>query len=421
MRARVHAMAALLVLASCDEPAPEGPPARPTVEPERADAPEPVILWIGGDVLPSGPFRRAMQAVGDPADALAEVLAPTMNAMGEGFVLVNMEAPVAREVRVDNDAFLADKQGPRRVPTPLNAPAFFVEGLARAGIDAVMLANNHTLDQTREGLGETIDQAMAAGLIVTGAGRAPDLSWPIIVGDDDASMAVLTYFERDLPEPELEPGVPGVSVLGEHAVADVRRQADHHEAVVVVIHVVYELRTRVKPEWRRWASELVGAGADAVILHGQHVPTTVETIEAPDGRRAVVAYGLGNFISDMGSRARPERAVPEEPEKWDLPQTREALVARVELADGEVHTSFLPVFVSSTSYLVYNRVLEGPPRYSLIPFSGCGPATELPPEWPEPFRSDIREWHDERRDHLLRAAGLTDAPCRPGSPHPLRP
>ncbi len=256
---------------------------------------------------------------------------------------------------------------------------------------------------------------------MTGAGRAPDLVWPIVLGDDASSMAVLAYFERDLPEPNLEAGEPGVSVLGPQAVEDVRRERAAHQAVVVVVHVVYELRTRIKPEWRRWARALVDAGADAIIVHGQHVPTAVEHIDAADGRRAVVAWGIGNFVSDMGSRARPGRDLPEDAQKWDLPHTREGLVARVELMDGAVRTSLLPIFVTSTAYLVYNRVLDAPPRYSLVPLSGCGPATALPEQWPEPFRSDIREWHDERRDHLLRATRLAEAPCEPGEPRPLRP
>ncbi len=188
-----------------------------------------------------------------------------------------------------------------------------------------------------------------------------------------------------------------------------------------MIHVVYELRTRIKPAWRRIAQELVDAGANAVLFHGQHIPTRARTLTAADGRAAAVAYGLGNFVSDMGSRARPERDLPDEPDKWDLPQTREALVARVELSDGEVRTSFLPVFVTSTNYLVYNRVLDGPVRYALTPLSACGSAIALPTEWPEPFRSDIRAWHDERRDHLLEVTGLASTECEPGPPHPLRP
>jgi len=362
-----------------------------------------------------------MQRVGDPAAAFAEVLAPTMKLMSDGFVLVNMEAPVAHEVRIENDAFLHLKQGSRRVRTPLNASPFFLEGLAQAGVDGVMLANNHTLDQTRDGLGETIDNAVSAGLTVTGAGFAPNVGWPFVLGEEGARMAVLTYFERDHPEPELAPGTPGLSIFGPNVVEEVRQARQAHEAVVVIVHVVYELRTRIKPEWRSWTQELVDAGADAVLLHGQHVTAPIETLVTSSGRRAVVAYGLGNFVSDMGVRARPGRAVPEDPEKWDLPQTREGLVAKVELRDGEVQTSFLPIFVGSTRYLVYNQALEGPPRYTLLPLAGCGPATDLPGDWAEPFRSELIEWHTERRDHLLTVSGLADAPCEPSILRPLRP
>jgi hypothetical protein len=394
-------------------------PATAEVEPEQEPV-GPTVLWVGGDVLPSGPFRRSMRRAGDPAAAFAEALAPTMQLVGDGFLLVNLEAPVAREVRVENDAYLHLKQGERLVRAPLNAPSWFLDGLAQAGVDGVMLANNHTLDQTRTGLGETIQSARAAGLAVTGAGESPHVAWPIVIGEMGARLSVLTYLERDYPEPELPPGTPGLNLLGPEATEHVRLARSEHDAVVVVVHVVYELRTRVKPRWRRWAADLATAGADAVLIHGQHVVGPIETIVTADGRRVVVAYGLGNFLSDMGGRARPGRDVPDDPDKWDLPQTREGLVARVELVNGQTETSFLPVFVSSTNYLVYNQALPAPPTFSLLPLSRCGPAADLPNAWPEPYRGELLTWIGERRDHLLSVTNLESIDCQPETPRPLR-
>lgn len=333
------------------------------------------------------------------------------------FVLVNLETPVAAH-RVDNDAFRHLKTGERRVPAPLNAPAWIVHGLAAAGVDAVTLANNHTLDQGREGLGETIRAARDAGLIVTGAGFVPNVRWPITVGDDGAELAVLSYLERDFPEPRgLVQGDPSVSIYGPEALGEVRSAKASHRAVVVLVHVVAELETRVVPSWRAMAHALADAGADVVAIHGQHVPAPVETIEAEDGRDVVVAYGLGNLLSDMGSRARPGREVPEEENKLELPDASEGLLLRVSIEADALDVRFLPVFVASSRYFVYNRALDGPPTFHILPLSPCGPVA-LADTWPADgaLADDMRVWLTERRDHLLAATHLT--PRCEGTPGP---
>ena len=121
--------------------------------------------------------------------------------------------------------------GARLVPAPLNAPEWMLAGLARAGVDAVMLANNHTLDQGRQGLRETIEAARRAGLVTTGAGLAPHLGWPIVVGEPGADVAILTYLERDFAEPALPAGMPGVSVWGPDAIDAVQNPRSHPDKV----------------------------------------------------------------------------------------------------------------------------------------------------------------------------------------------
>ena len=409
---------ALLLAAGCDRSAPAATPPVSAAPAPAEPAPAPAgrtVIWIGGDVLLSGAMRRSVRTDGDAAAGFAAVLSQLAQLWREdpgSFVLVNLESPVARQRR-ESDSFLHLKTGPARVPAPLNAPPWLLDGLRRAGVDAVMLANNHALDQDRAGLEETLAAARRAGLITTGAGCAPSLRWPIVIGEDGARTAILSYFEKDYPEPDLIDGEAGLSVLGPDSMEHVRAAARDNDAVVVVVHVVAELLTEPKPAWRAWARELAEAGADAVAIHGTHVPGPVETLDLGD-RRAVIAYGLGNFVSDMGAAASPGHADRAGSGKWEIPETREALMMRVEVSASEVEVTFLPLWMGNDRYLVHNRVIESPVRFELLPLFACGPAASLPEGWPDPWRGELVRWIGERRDHLLEASGLADAACVEG-------
>jgi hypothetical protein len=408
----------VLVLACGCEPraaAERHAPTPPSAAPARA--PEPVIVWVGGDVLLSGAMRRSMTERGDPAGGFATMLEPTMRAIhradrgAPSFVLVNLETPVALEIRNENDAFMHEKVGERRVRAPLNSPEWLLDGLRIAGVDGVMLANNHALDQEREGLAETLDAARARGFVITGAGRAPAIGWPVSIGSAPYDVTIFSYLERDFPQPILEPGVAGIRSLGLDSLVEVGNAAERGSAVIVVIHVVAELHDRVKSSWRAWAHDLASAGADAVLIHGTHVPLPVETIEV-GGREVTIAYGLGNLVSDMGSGATPSRRVPVDADKWELPETREGLFARVEVGE-RVTVTFLPIWMNTSRWLVHNFVRPAPIEFSLIPLAPCGPAAELPTDWPEPWRSDALAWIGDRRDHLLAASQLDAPSCEP--------
>jgi poly-gamma-glutamate synthesis protein (capsule biosynthesis protein) len=47
------------------------------------------------------------------------------------------------------------------------------------------------------------------------------------------------------------------------------------------------------------------AGADAVILHHPHVPSPVEVVVTPDGRRVPVFESVGNLVSNQGESWKP--------------------------------------------------------------------------------------------------------------------
>lgn len=296
-----------------------------------------IVVCIGGDILPGGAIRRFAEAGPDPAARFARMLRPALTPCGDrAVVLVNLESPVSSHIRhrrpgrdaeTGRSRDLDDPTRPRK-PVPLNAPEWVLSGLAQAGVEVVSLANNHALDQGREGLKETIIAARRQGLGVTGAGFGDQLGWPVRIRSRGVTVSILSYFERDAPEPLLGRTDAGLSVLPTRFEVLEDDLATTGGLKVVQIHIVSELRSRPKSRWRTLAHRLLHAGADAVIFHGSHVIGPMERVEL-GSRSAWIFYGLGNLVSDMGLYADTLSRTASR-SKWMLPEPRSGLIARFE-------------------------------------------------------------------------------------------
>ena len=406
-----------------------------TAREEAATAP-PTVLWLTGDVLLDPAFRRSGAASGDPAEAYAAMIAPVAKhwrADGESAtVIVNLESPVAT-TRREPDSYLANAEeifartGHRRVPSPLNAPPSLLDALMRMGVDGVDLANNHALDQNREGLGETLDAAHASGLATLGGGRTDEEARAVrSYGAPGARVGILATFVRDAPEPaDLGLAVPRLNIVDERTLDDVRHAAETNDAVVVVVHVVAELLARPTPGTRALASDLVAAGADLVVVHGPHVIAPIERVES-GGRAGLVAFSVGNFVSDMGKDARPGRrasaarnARDATEDKWHDARTRSGLVVRVSLAPGTaLDVSFLPTWMHNDRWLIDHGLARPPITFTVEPVAACGPPLALRSAWPPEGDAAIEAWVAEERDAAIATAGLFSeecARCTPGA------
>ncbi|MEM7609252.1 MAG: CapA family protein, partial [Myxococcota bacterium] len=214
-------------------------------------------LWVTGDAMTSAQIRDAAVDASSPEAGIASMLEPLSELWSgaRNVVIANLETPDTRRRRRAHDDG-APMRGLRAVR--LNAPPYFLAGLRRSGVDALTLANNHALDQDEAGLAETLARVRASGLVPLGAG--PGARAPLVVG---GAVAVRVH-NRYL--------APGGTAL-EGALAYGGNEAPFGDGLdLVIVHVVGEREREVDERWRAYAETLVGAGADALIFHGTHVP-----------------------------------------------------------------------------------------------------------------------------------------------------
>jgi poly-gamma-glutamate synthesis protein (capsule biosynthesis protein) len=274
--------------------------ARITYADEPRDPAAQITIVAVGDVM-FGRYRAGGGRDAIPADRrdLFGAVAPAIRAAD--FAIANLETPILRR---PPHRCPAGTPRPRRrfVATPAQ-----VATLARAGFDAVVLANNHADDMGDAGTTETGAVLGELGLRDVGRARA--------AGDDRPAIRVETVDVRGwrvgviaattVRNRSQRPGAPVLPFaapdrVAADVIAAIAAARPDHDAIVVSLHWGIEGAHRPSPWQVDAARAIVDAGADAVIGHHPHVVQPIERY-----RGAVIAYSLGNFLFDnTGARAR---------------------------------------------------------------------------------------------------------------------
>jgi poly-gamma-glutamate synthesis protein (capsule biosynthesis protein) len=355
---------ALLALLACatlpDRPAAPAPTPESSEQPAAA---RPAVLPGGGTVRPTreeAPVRTegvvTIAAVGDVLmhgavkDAAADHRTPT-NDEGFGWLY----APVADLLAAADLTFanletpIAPRGANAARPFVFNAPPAAVRALRSAGVDVVSVANNHAFDQGRAGFLETLQHVRDSGVIPIGAGAPPDEAGPRVLEVNGLRIAWFGwahFFNQDGNDcPPREARCVKAALLDRaRAVALVRAAAPLHDAVVVSIHWGTEYQQQPRAEDVQLARQLADAGAVAVLGHHPHVLQPVEIHRRPDGRRAVIAYSLGNFVSNQ-SRNYVHGVTPP-----DVAATRDGALLRVRIARRDYGRGVAEVELAGVEY-----------------------------------------------------------------------
>lgn len=211
----------------------------------RRAQPEPIELWIGGDVH-----------VGDKG---GRGLAPLSGMLEGAHGIVNLEGPVG------------DSPAPGEGVRIVNA-ASEVKALRSAGVRVAGIANNHAGDRGPSGPEETA--AALRGLDIAPAGGPAGYAALSAGGQ----RVIITAHD-------LSAGVPaGLS-------EELRQARSKGDALISTFHVTGPPSYLPRPELRAAVEAAIAAGARVVAAHGTHALGPVE-------RRGdvVIAWGLGNLL-----------------------------------------------------------------------------------------------------------------------------
>ncbi len=290
--------------------------AAPTVRAQGA-----VTLIAGGDVVIHRRVAASAAAHRDDG-GYAWVLGPLRDELpAAALAFANLETPLTERFRRPANG----------TPPLLGADPSLAAGLAAAGFDLVSVANNHALDQTAAGLAETLAALAAAGLSAAGGGPSPaDAARPAVLLRDGLRVALVAFTDRV----NAGPGSRGASVAlspdGARVAAALRAARAVADVVALSIHWSRDFTYAPTAAQRRLARRWILAGADVILGTGPHVLQPVERLASPRGE-AVVAWSLGNLVSNQGFRHVPDdRSAPRaDPER--CPFARDGVLLRVTL------------------------------------------------------------------------------------------
>ena len=192
--------------------------------------------------------------------------------------------------------------------TKIEAPVFkrfifraepeWLDTLRQHGFTHLNLANNHAIDQGREGLMDTRRHIIEAGMVPIGAGETmAEAAQPVLLATTPRKVWLVPSLRLALENYAYLPDKPCVSQEPMDSLLERvhrLRQADSTAIIIVSLHWGGEHTLQPVPRQRYEAHQLILAGADILVCHHTH---TLQTIETFRGRR--IYYSLGNFIFDQ--------------------------------------------------------------------------------------------------------------------------
>jgi hypothetical protein len=203
------------------------------------------------------------------------------------FIIANAESPISDRTEPWN---------PTKKFSHASRPAA-ADAMARAGIDAVTLANNHAYDTGPEGLADTMRHLEAAGIASVGAGlNLARAEQPLLLRTEYGTVGVISIGESFGHRVTEDQG--GTLVLGRETVqrgAALARAAGA-DWVVAAVHWGGNY-AEIDDNQRLYAPEFAQAGYDLVIGHGPHRTQPIGYI----GSMPVI-YSIGNFVFGTNGR-----------------------------------------------------------------------------------------------------------------------
>lgn len=248
-----------------------------------------------------------------------------------------------------------------------NAPSRYLDALKYAGVDGVVMANNHNCDAGEDGLQETIDQVERYELAHTGVFHSDRDQRYMMFDVNGIRVGFLSYVseitgyngkDEDWPKKSVQTNLNYYSKR--KAKADMQTLRENGaEYVIVYMHWGVKNAQTVKPSQKQAAQELADVGADYIVGSHCHLLQKYVELKAADGRIVPCFYSLGDFQSSIEQ----------------IPGNRDSAILRIRLkrhADGSIYLAknyYIPCYTFTEyggDYYVTVPVTEALSDYDTI-------------------------------------------------------
>ena len=205
----------------------------------------------------------------------------------------------------------------------------WLEALKRHGITHLNLANNHSIDQGREGLLDTRQNIIDTGMTPIGAGaNMSEAAEPVLLSRTPRNVWLVPSLRLALENYAYLPDRPCVSQEPMDSLLNrvhLLRKADSTAVIIVSLHWGGE-HTMHPVNSQRWdARQIIRAGADVLVCHHTH---TLQDVEDINGHS--VFYSIGNFIFDQSK-----------------PENTKACLVRLKISSETVTAEAIPIEIKN--------------------------------------------------------------------------
>ena len=218
----------------------------------------------------------------------------------------NLEGPVAENI---------NRRG-QTVPNPGNwqqiytsFPMFnyhpsLIPALKQTGFDVVSTANNHSLDRFALGIDKTISELNKNKLAFMGTKkRATSATWYTVTTKNNIKIAWISCTQdtngiKDRYHQVLYCYKKNHKKKIISLIHELKQKVD---ALIITPHWGLEYQHKPSKQQKNMAKRWLDAGASIIIGSHPHVIQPIEKYKTKDGRIGVIAYSMGNFVSNQGS------------------------------------------------------------------------------------------------------------------------
>lgn len=239
-----------------------------------------------------------------------------------------------------------------------NTPDAIIDALDYAGFDTIITTNNHSLDTGPEGVRRTVEVIEEKGLDLAGTFAEEPESRVLYKEVEGIKVAILAYTEHlnglDASYPQDEV-LSMINVISEERIlADIEEaESEDVDLMIAYMHWGGEYERYPNEFQENYAELMTREGVDIIFGSHPHVIQQATYLEV-NGNESIVAYSLGNFVSNQRRETLGEEREP----------TEDGVIFHVDVQKNEQTGETTVQQVEYTPTWVYRNRYEGDSTYT---------------------------------------------------------